>query len=282
MSDKVLAPGIGRNMNKRLKAYIGGFVFFIALSVSQILLKNLVEWKLFLLSGGLALLVVSLGFFALNFKGNLILFLKLFFMPFMFVSLMVFTLRQVFFTQFERIADVMIFALVAMLFSTIVYGLLLTVNVLYIASLKSIPLVQVAHSVWYILTLAVVFIFTYWSILSADQPYYVLPAVAVMYFLLILQHLSHFELSDREIVLKSLGIMLGMASVVVVTAFWPTPVYVKAFAAAVSGYIGLGIVMHELKKVLLWRVYFEYGILLLIFLVTLIITSDWGIFGGIL
>lgn len=281
MAESVVAPGLGKNVKKRTKAYLASIVFFVVLFVSQLLLKELAFWQVILLSCSFGFFVVFLGFLVTNFKGNIILFLKLFLMPFLLVMLLTFTMRQIFFTEFQRIADIVIYGALVGISATVVYGILLTANVLYISSFRSIPLVQVAHSVWYILTVAVVFILTYWVLVYSGPAYFVLPILLAVYFAMIIQHLSHFELSDGDILIKAIGLVLGVTGFVGIVFFWPTPVYVKAFSAALAAYVGLGFVMHELKKVLHWRIYVEYFLLLVAFIVALMLTSSWGIFGRI-
>jgi hypothetical protein len=280
MTERVLAPKLGQNINKRFRVYTASAVLTTVLLLFQLLFSQpLSGLGVVVVSGIFGLLAVLLGIWVLNFKGNAILFGKVFFLPFALVSVITFTLRQVFFTELTRLADIAIFSLLLLVFGGVVYTVLLSANILFISDRKSIPLVQVAHTAWYILTLSVVFIFTYWTIAASPEYFFSLPVLIVAYFMLSFQHLAHFELSNRSVVNKSVAIALGMVSAVLIFAFWPTNLFVKALAPTLAGYVGLGLAMHEVKKVLEPRVAVEYVLLTLFLVLLLILTSSWGIFG---
>lgn len=169
----------------------------------------------------------------------------------------------------------------SVLLGVVSYVIILTANILNVASLKKIPLAQVAQTSLYFFTVILVFLITD-VIQSFETGVFIdLIWLAGATFLAVSQ-LIWFVLSDMKMMFRiSFVIILAVIFWYVVFSYWPISFLLLNLSVAVIFYILCGFVMHTAKKSLTRGTLIEYSILIISILFLIFLSSDWGSFGVI-
>ena len=149
------------------------------------------------------------------------------------------------------------------------------------AKSRSVPLAQVAQTASYFYSLVVFFVAGYWLFVARLAIWISAPIWLSFGAVLFSAHFAHFMSKLKEIIW--IGIICSYLAVIVGVAvsLWPLPPFMPSLLGAVAGYIGVGLVMHELKKVLNWRVLAEYMLIFAGLIILAVILARWGIYEGI-
>ncbi|MBN2100296.1 hypothetical protein JW710_00160 [Candidatus Dojkabacteria bacterium] len=184
-----------------------------------------------------------------------------------------------FFQEFERIYESLIFGLLLLALFVSLVTSFLTANVLNVATIKKIPLIRVAHTSSYIISLLITYFISFSAITSGLDVWFLIPILAVTYLVVCGLHLAHFPLIRSYLIWYSVGIALSAVMLVSAFLFWPLSALMVALIPTVVIYVGLGIIMHKLDKTLNSRLGWEFGILIGVVLVLFAIRAKWGIGG---
>ena len=171
--------------------------------------------------------------------------------------------------------------IVAVLFALLNYVLILTANILNVASVRKIPLLQVAQTTSYFFSVFLSFL-TFDMIQDMElSPIMDILIVGVVFYLIIHQ-LLWFVIEDRRVLLHStIAIDLLVVLIYLVMSFWPIPYFLlNTFLSGVV-YVLCGYVMHSAKRSLARNTELEYSLIMVILLLLVMLTSDWGSFGGL-
>ncbi len=181
-------------------------------------------------------------------------------------SLFVFTqvlfIELFFFQRFGRVyeAFLLFFLLILMFLST--YISFLTTNVFNVGSVKEIPLLQVGKTTSYILSLLMVFFFTFGLLESSFNPILILLLLAGFYASIIFMHFNHLGIGQGSFKGKVLLTVLAMLFMFIGSAFIGSMHEAIAFAPMVTMFVMAGVVMRVDKNQLrVWDI-IEYIVLL--------------------
>ncbi|MDD3661638.1 MAG: hypothetical protein PHG63_01095 [Candidatus Dojkabacteria bacterium] len=200
-------------------------------------------------------------------------------LPSLFVFGLVLFVELFFFQRFQRIYEALIFGALLLVFVVVLAVVFLTANVLNVATVKTLPLLQVAQTASYAVSLFSIFFVSYFIV---DQGLSLPLTVALLtatLFVATFLHLSHFGLHPRVVLSYSTVLTVCSAMVAAVLLMWPVSTVFRVLLPTIVSYIGVGIVMHDIRKVLRPLIFWEYTVVLCIVLVILILNASWGIAG---
>lgn len=171
--------------------------------------------------------------------------------------------------------------IIAVLFGVLNYILILTANILNVASIRKIPLLQVAQTSSYFFSVFLSFL-TFDMIQDMElSPVMDILIVGVVFYLIIHQ-LLWFVIEDRHTLLHStIAIDLSVVLIYLVMSFWPIPYFLLNTFLSVVIYVLCGYVMHSSKRSLTRNTELEYGFIMITLLLLVVFVSNWGSFGGL-
>lgn len=199
--------------------------------------------------------------------------------PSLFVFSSILFLELFFFQEFNRIFEALIFGFVMVILAASYVGVFLTANILNVGTLKKIPLLQVAHTASYVISLCFIYFSSYALILTGIQLFWLLPILMIVNFIVVILHLSHFPFLWKNLLWLSIILSWGSAIAAAVFLFWPLDTRFVALVPTVVVYIGIGLIMHQQKKIIRPVVYWEYSLITLVVVLILLINAKWGIGG---
>jgi len=244
----------------------GRMVFLaILISLSLFLMRAFNVWEVSALSD-LAVKVFAFGLFtfimliwsfrfAINWRSLFVV------IPQSVVVVMGFVLfiEMFFFRKFDRISDFFVlFAVWGGGFMTLYVSFLMT-NIFNVSMFKELPLKQVAKTTSYILSLIMVYLFSF-SFL-AMQLYFVLTAVMlfIVYGVIIYTHFYHLNLSKKNLINALVVVLVGMLASIVSFMFLGSRHEIIALMPTAVAFSVIGITMHKTRTEGLSDVHqFEY------------------------
>jgi hypothetical protein len=153
-----------------------------------------------------------------------------------------------FFRNFERVYEFfLLFVLLVIIFIT-TYVTFLMSNIFNVATFKQIPLVQVAKTTSYIISILIVY-FVSFALLAQGIPFPAFISVlAVLYFCIVLFHISHLRESIDQKKIIILFTTVCLVIMVVPTVFIGSRFELSALIPAVVAFVLLGAEMHSNKQ----------------------------------
>ncbi len=160
------------------------------------------------------------------------------------------------------------------------YALLLSANIFSVAAIRTIQLFRAASAVGFVMSLLTAFFF-YDSILSFRPSFWLTGlCVFVISFLLMLPGLWSVKLENK---LSSgvlsytfwLSVMVGFAAMAI--SFLPISIAVSSLFLCTLMYIFLGVSQHHFAQRLFPKTAREYVVVGLVVLITMLLTSGWGV-----
>ena len=190
-------------------------------------------------------------------------------------------LELVIFGNIVRIRDRTFSILLLGFFGLYTYLQILTVNILNISSLKKIPLGQAAKAAQYVFSLISLFM-TYLILFSSELN--ILIRIVVIFFATALFCYSNFWLlpiATNDIARLIFGISLLITTFSIVFSIWPISAELISLFLVVFLYIilGLGLELSEKIAFIIWA---EYSFLIVISILLILNTANWGINGTLL
>lgn len=202
-------------------------------------------------------------------------------LPTLFVVGYVLFVELFFFVRFQRIYEAVLFGVLLILFYGGLIVAFLTANVLNVATLRKIPLLQVAHTASYVITLFSSFFLAYFVISLGLSIYLTTAIFTILFFLAVFFHLSHFGIRQNRVIWYSVAIALLASDIAYAMMLWPVDTMFRVLLPTMTIYVGVGIVMHDAKHIFRTLIYWEYFLIFLLVLVIIMITSEWGIAGKV-
>jgi hypothetical protein len=202
-------------------------------------------------------------------------------LPSLFVFGYVLFVELFFFVHFERIYEALLFGILLALFMGGLIIVFLTANILNVSIIRKIPLLQVAHTSSYVITLFNAFFLAFFFISLGVNIYVTTVLLMILYFAAVFLHLSHFSIRTNSVVWYSAAIALLSGSLAFVMMLWPVETLFRVLLPTISIYIGVGLVMHDAKKIFRALINWEYLFILILVLIIIIMNSVWGIGGKI-
>lgn len=200
--------------------------------------------------------------------------------PTLFVFSSVLMLELIFFQRFERIFEGVVFTIVLVLFTAALSGVFLSSNIMNVSLFKSIPLLQVAQTISFVVTLLIFYFSTFSFISGGLYQGFLFLILFLIYSVSVFSHLSHFSINLRIVGWYSVAIGWGAMSVLFSLLMWPVGAFLASLVPMMVAYVGCGVVMHSSRKSLTSRVIFEYLALFFVILFVVIFQAKWGIGGA--
>ena len=188
----------------------------------------------------------------------------------MFVFGYVLFVEMFFFQRFQRIYEAVIFGALLLIFLVVLGIVFLTANVLNVSTIKKIPLLQVAQTSSYAITLFNVFFIGFFIISLGLMPWFTLPLLLVLYWSATFLHLSHFSIDLKIVSWYSAGIALSSMCIAVALLLWPVDNLFRVLLPTLVVYIGIGIIMHDIRKALRPLINWEYFIIVVLVVIMLL------------
>jgi hypothetical protein len=168
--------------------------------------------------------------------------------------------------------------IIALFFGFANYILILTANILNVASVKKIPLLQVAQTSLYFFTVFTCFL-AFDALQSLEQSTVLDILILIVVLFVLIYQLLWFVVDSRKILFfTTLLLDLALVLTYFVLSFWPIPYLLVNLILSAVLYVLCGLVMHSAKKSLDKSTIFEYVMVLLIVIVITYYSLDWGIF----
>ena len=175
----------------------------------------------------------------------------------------------------------LLIAAVLCIYMVSIYAISLSVNILNVATISKIPLVQAAHTVIFFYTFVTSYL--YFIVIT----HYAMPTGIYIFldflvaFILLFQSIRGIVEGVGEAIILSLFGAFCVLQISLVLLSWRVISAIVALIFTVIIYIYQGIILHENKNSFTFGVLFEYVGLFSISLIILAIASKWGIAGGL-
>lgn len=167
---------------------------------------------------------------------------------------------------------------IAVLFSLLTYILILTANILNVASVKKIPLLQVAQTSLYFFSTVTIF-FAFDAVQGLEMGTVLdLFIVALVGFLITYQLMWFIMESRRDLINAVLMIDLALMMIFFTLSFFPIPYMLYNLILAAVFYVLSGLFMHSAKKSLTRSVVIEHVVVIAVISIISILSLDWGSF----
>lgn len=199
--------------------------------------------------------------------------------PSIFVFCSVLFLTLFFFQRFERFYESLVFGVLLLILAGVLAVVFLTANILNVATVKKLPLLKVAQTSSYVISLFSVYFVTFSLISGGLNVILMIFLLLIAYFLIIWTHLSHFSINGSHVRLYSFSIAWSAMAVIAALLFWPVDLLFIALAPVIVVYIGMGIVMQYVGKTLTTKDFWEFMILAVFTLGVIAFQAKWGIGG---
>lgn len=150
-----------------------------------------------------------------------------------------------FFQKFNRLYEAIILLILIGIVFLANYFAFLMVNVLNVNQFKNIPLVQVGRTVSYLISISMIYFFTFSFLVSSFVPYVILPLIVISYFVVTLIHYINTDLDGSELLRKTAITTLISTIILLSVVFSGNLHEVISFAPVVGYYFSVNTVTHE-------------------------------------
>ncbi len=172
-----------------------------------------------------------------------------------------------FFQKFDRIYEAVILLVLILAVFLLNYFTFLTANVLNVNLFKSIPLVQVGRTISYVISVFMIYFFTFSILVSGIPVYFAFPLILFIYFIVSILHYINVGVEGAELVRKSV-ITVVISTILLVGVALAGNIHEVISLAPVIGYY-LSVYMVTREKMFAGRI--QNDSFLLVFLVILLI-----------
>jgi hypothetical protein len=167
---------------------------------------------------------------------------------------------------------------IVVLYAIGIYALLLTENIYNIAANRTIALLRAAHSIGFVLTLVTFFLLVETVFLNRLPVIFNVASVFAISFVLFVQLVWSVTLEKRlekSPILLSLALSYILTQISWILSFWPVSTTLQVLFLTTCFYATSGMVQQYLQEKLYRRSITEFGIVLGIVLVLVLIESSW-------
>ncbi|MCD4756232.1 hypothetical protein K8R20_01280 [bacterium] len=270
--DNIITQSTGEDSVKRLKLILLSFVLPFSLFFTKISSQ---EFSLLMVYGvGVIYFFVAVVglLWAFNFKvkiRSLIYILQ----GGLFVFSEVLFVLIFFFQRFDRIYEGILLLILLGFIWMITYVCFLMVNVFNVALFKALPLLQVAQTASYILSLLMIYFFTF-SVLASGFPLYVVfPLIFLLY--LVILYMQFSELGMERSIIGRREVLLSLINMfaIIPFIFIGSSHEVIAIVPTVGGFVGGGLIHLAGQNNIRWQIV-GYNVVLLL-AVVLAVYFSW-------
>ncbi len=159
------------------------------------------------------------------------------------------------------------------------YALLLTANIFSVAAIRTIALFRAATAVGFVMTVLTGFLL-YDTILSFRVPFWLIGLlVAITSWFLLLPAVWSVKLENKltkPVITFSIWLALMVGFLAAAISFWPISLVVSSLFLSTALYVFLGISQHHFQDRLFNKTIWEYVVVGMVVLVSMLVTSGIG------
>jgi hypothetical protein len=261
----IITQNTGEDNVKRLKIILLSFGISFSLFFTKIFARSEGLWNIYLVGGIYALVAIIGLVWAFNFQIKLKSIKYLFHGGLFVFSEVVFVLLF-FFKQFDRIYEGILLVVLLIFLGVITYTCFLMINIFNVSLYKDLPLVNVAQTAFYILTLLMSYFLTF-VVLASDFPLYVIfPLLFIIYLFLMYMQFNEIEVEKGHLSYVVIIISLVNIFLVLPFIFVGSGHEVISIVPTVGGFVGGGLLTLGKKENVKWQI-FGYNIFILVVLI---------------
>lgn len=152
-----------------------------------------------------------------------------------------------FFRQFERALDFFVLFIVWGAGFLLLYVSFLMTNIFNVSMFKEIPLKQVAKTTSYILSLVMVYLYSF-SVLALQVNFaYSAGLLAIAYSIIVYLHFYHLNLSPKNLINALVVVLVGMLASIISFMFIGSQHEIIALMPTATAFAVIGITMHKTR-----------------------------------
>jgi len=264
--NNLITQNTGEDNIKRLKLILLSFGLSFSLFFTKIFAESESLLDIYIVGGIYAVVAVIGLVWAFNFKIRAKS-IKYLFQGGLFVFSEVIFVLLFFFKQFDRIYEGILLILLLAFLWAITYACFLMINIFNVSLYKELPLLNVAQTASYILTLLMIYFLTF-SILETGFPVYIIfPVIFLVYIFLLYMQLNEVGVEkdsiwDNVVIISLLNLFLLVPFI-----FVGSNHEVISIVPMIGGFVGGGLLTLKEKDNVKWQV---FGYNLLIFIIMLV------------
>lgn len=263
---KIITQTTGEDSVKRLKIILLSFGIAFSLFFTKIFARGEGLLDVYVVGGIYALVAIVGLVWAFNFqiKAKSV---KYLFQGGLFVFSEVVFVLLFFFKQFDRIYEGILLVLLLVFLWAITYACFLMINIFNVSLYKELPLLNVAQTASYILTLLMIYFLTFGALASGFPIYIILPTIFLIYIFLLYMQFNELGVDKTHLWYVVLIISLMNMFLLVPFIFVDSNHEVIAIVPTIGGFVGGGLLTLKQRDNIKWQV---LGYNILIFIVVLI------------
>ena len=264
--NNLITQNTGEDNVKRLKLILLSFGLSFSLFFTKIFARSESSLDIYVVGAIYALITVVGLLWAFNFQVRIKSF-KYLLQAALFVFSEVTFVLLFFFKQFDRIYEGILLFLLLIFLWGITYTCFLMVNIFNVSLYKDLPLLNVAQTASYILTLIMIYFLTFGILASGFPLYIIFPVIFIIYIFLLFMQFSEIGVERDHLWYVVIIISLMNIFLLLPFMFVSSNYEVIAIVPTIGSFVGGGILTLTGKENIKWEL---FGYNLLIFLVVFI------------
>ena len=270
--NNLVTQNTGEDSVKRLKLILLSFGLSFSLFFTKIFARSDSSIDIYVVGVIYALITMVGLLWAFNFRVRRKSF-KYLFQGSLFVFSEVVFVLLFFFKQFDRLYEsILLLFLLAFLWG-ITYACFLMINIFNVSLFKDLPLLNVAQTASYILTLLMIYFLTFGILASGFQLYIIFPIIFLVYIFLLYMQFNEIGVEKSHVWYVVVIIALMNMSLLLPFMFVSSNHEVISIVPTIGGFVGGGILTLNSKENSKWQL-FGYNLLILI-IVFIAIYISW-------
>ncbi|MDD3474461.1 MAG: hypothetical protein PHP08_00975 [Candidatus Dojkabacteria bacterium] len=269
--NNLITQNTGEDNVKRLKLIFLAFGLSFSLFFTKIFAKSEVSMDIYIVGAIYALISIVGLLWAFNFQVRIKSF-KYLFQSGLFVFSEVIFVLLFFFKQFDRIYEGILLFLLLIFLGGITYTCFLMINIFNVSLYKDLPLLNVAQTASYILTLLMIYFLTFGVLASGFQLYIILPILFGIYIFLLYMQFNEIGVEKSHLWYVVIVIALMNISLLLPFIFVSSNHEVISIVPTIGGFVGGGILTLSGKENIKWQLFWYNFLILIIVCIALYIS----------
>jgi len=260
--NNLIVQNTGEDNVKRLKLILLSFGLSFSLFFTKIFAKSDGSLDIYVV-GAIYALVSMVGLlWAFNFRVRRKSF-KYLFQGALFVFSEVIFVLLFFFKQFDRIYEGILLFLLLIFLWGITYTCFLMINIFNVSLFKELPLLNVAQTASYILTLLMIYFLTFGILASGFPIYIIFPIIFLVYIFLLYMQFNEIGVEKSHLWYVIIIIALMNISLLLPFIFVSSNHEIISIVPTIGGFVGGGILTLNSKENIKWQL-FSYNLLIFV------------------
>jgi len=261
---KIITQATGEDNVKRLKIILLSFGIAFSLFFTKVFARGEGLINIYVVGGIYALVAIVGLVWAFNFRIKLQS-VKYIFQGALFVFSEVVFVLLFFFKQFDRIYEGILLVVLLVFLGVLTYVCFLMINIFNVSLFKELPLVNVAQTASYILTLLIIYFLTFGVLASGFPLYVIFPVLFLIYIFLLYTQFNEIDVEKGHVWYLVSIIALLNNFLLIPFIFVGSSHEVIAIVPTIASFVGGGLLTIKERDNVRWQV-FGYNLLILIIL----------------